>query len=131
MAIAEFNHWQQIADALTPALAQIIKKTALDLQAQAASRAPVDTGFLRNSIYASTADGSGYHGGSNMLPEVPRPTSTTEAYVAVGANYGVYVEYGTRFMPAKPYFNPAVAAVQPGFDAALDAIETKLAEAAG
>jgi HK97 gp10 family phage protein len=26
----------------------------------------------------------------------------------VGAHYGAYVEYGTRYMAAQPYFRPAV-----------------------
>jgi hypothetical protein len=28
--------------------------------------------------------------------------------VTVGANYGVYVEYGTRYMAGQPYLRPAV-----------------------
>lgn len=30
--------------------------------------------------------------------------------IEVGAHYGVYVEYGTRYMRAQPYFRPGVQA---------------------
>jgi HK97 gp10 family phage protein len=125
-----FNHWGQIANALPKVASQIVRKAAFDIQAQAASRAPVDTGFLKNSIYTVTADSSTYKGGDKSLPEVETPENDQTAYVAVGAEYGIYVEMGTRFAPAQPYFYPAVDAVKPGFDAALSAIEGKLREAA-
>jgi HK97 gp10 family phage protein len=51
--------------------------------------APVDTGFLRNSI---TSNGEGLLTYS----------------VKVGAEYGIHVEYGTWKMSAQPYLRPAV-----------------------
>lgn len=65
-----------------------------------------------------------------LLAEVPPPPDPTSAYVAVGASYGAYVEFGTTRQAAKPYFYPAVTAVKPGFDAAIAAIQAKLEEAA-
>lgn len=43
-----------------------------------------------------------------IFPEMPPPPSATEGYVAVAATYGVYVELGTRKMPARPFFYPAL-----------------------
>ena len=65
-----------------------------------------------------------------LLAELPPPPDGTAAYVAVGANYGIYVELGTTRRAAKPYFYPAVEAVRPSFDAAMSAIQAKLEEAA-
>ena len=129
MAEIGFNHFPQVAEALHKALSQVVRKTALDLQASAASKAPVDTGFLRSSIYTVTSTDSTYGqagsppGDSSLLPEVAKPEDDLTAYVAVGANYGVYVELGTRFMPAQPYFYPAVEEAKVEFQTALDAIE--------
>lgn len=62
---------------------------------------------------------------SMLLAEVGGADEQT-AYVAVGAEYGIYVELGTTRMPAQPYFYPAVEAARPGFEAALSAVESKL-----
>lgn len=126
-----FNHFPQIADQLDKALSQAVRKTAFDLQAAAASNAPVDTGYLRNSIYVKTSQDSTYSGGDKDLPEVESPPDDKTAYVAVGAYYGVYVNYGhhTRsgsFVPAQPFWEPAVDATQASFEAALSAIESQL-----
>lgn len=134
MATTAFNHWKAIADALTPACVAVVKKTATDLQAniQARIRAngQIDTGFMLNSVYTVTSDGSTYQGGSDALPQVGAPSSPTEAYVAVAAKYGIYQNYGTRFQPGRAFFEPGVEATRPGFDAAISAIEQKLNEAA-
>lgn len=123
MADGAFNKLPKTAAGLHRAVSQAIRKTAFDIQADAASRAPVDTGFLRASIYTVTSRSSNYgkgraskHGGKanvakgiyqELLPEIEPPPDDLEAYVAVGASYGLYVEYGTVYMPAQPYFTPA------------------------
>lgn len=63
------------------------------LEGMVAMRAPVDTGFLRNSVQSTV-------------------TGTT-GVVTVGAEYGAYVEYGTRRMSAQPYFHPAIEQFRP------------------
>lgn len=103
-----FNHFDQIAAALSGVLSQVVQKTALDIQAGAQQRAPVDTGFLKNSIHTEPGE------------------SDLEAQIVVGADYGIYQEFGTRFMPPHPYLIPAVEAARPGFEAALSAIESQL-----
>jgi HK97 gp10 family phage protein len=52
-------------------------------------KAPVDTGFLRNSIGVLSV-------------------SSREAVIGVGAEYGVYQEMGTRRMAARPFMRPAL-----------------------
>ncbi len=130
--MAGYNRFPELAAQFGPILSQIVKKTALDLQGQAASRAAVDTGFMKNSIYVVTSDTSTYgnagapQGDSYLLPEVAAPSDQYTAYAAVGANYAVYVNYGTRFQPAQPFWEPAIDAVAPSFEAALGALESKL-----
>lgn len=132
-----FNHFPKISEALHTALSQVVRKTAFDIQAKAASNAPVDTGFLKNSIYTVTSEGSTYgqggsstHKGSYLLPEVEKPEDDLTAYIGVGANYGIYLEYGTRYMAPRPYFLPAVEATRGPFEEALSRIEEKLKEVA-
>lgn len=91
-----FNDLPKIADRLGVNAERIVAKVALDVQAGAQDRAPVDTGYLRGSI---------------------RAVRVGEAHwrVTVGADYGIYPELGTRFMAARPYFGPAVQAVRGAF----------------
>lgn len=98
-----FNHFPKILDNMDQRMEQIVAKAALDIQANAQNAAPVDTGMLRNSIQANRL---GKHSWE----------------VTVGADYGMYVEYGTVRMAAKPYFNPAIDKVRPQFMAALKGI---------
>jgi hypothetical protein len=94
-------------------LNQVAAAGAFVVEGYAKLEALVDTGFMRNSIYTKTAEISGYvmaadraaqaintasdtggrnYGERRMLPEGARPPTGT-AVVAVGAEYGVHVEY--------------------------------------
>lgn len=78
----------------------------------------IDTGFMRNSIYAVSQAGSNYtqrlseakqaNPLATMLPE--DGAGPLEAIVAVGAEYAIYHEMGTRYMPAAPFMRPALEA---------------------
>ena len=128
----EFNHFADIAAKLHQASAVVVKKIAFDLQARAQSLAPVDTGFLRSSIYTVTSDGSTYgqaSGGtkeSTLLPQVSGPSDDQSAFVGVGASYGIYVEMGTRRMPARPYFTPAVEQARAEISTVMEQIKEQL-----
>lgn len=63
---------------------------ARGVQGEARALAPVRTGHLKRSI-KRTRHGHGDH------------------EVVVGAFYGVYVNYGTRYMAAQPFWSQAVA----------------------
>lgn len=71
---------------------EAVQDTGRQIEQVAKGRAPVDTGNLRNTIqYAQDGQGA--------------------CSVAVGAEYGIYVELGTRHMAARPYlFNSALEA---------------------
>lgn len=89
-----------VAERISPNAKEAIYKTAADIEARAKVAAPVDTGNLRSSIRK-------------------RGINQHAAEVVVGAEYGIYVEYGTSRMGAQPYLQPAVEAARPGFEAAL------------
>lgn len=60
-----------------------------DLVSEMQSTCPVDTGFLRDNIEESNS-------------------SSTAIQVSSRADYSIYVEMGTRYMAAQPFFYPAV-----------------------
>lgn len=107
----------------------VVRATAMAIQAAAQNAAPVDTGALKNSIYTATARSSGYDKAQDkalranpqaqVLPEVEPPRDDLTAIVAVGAEYGVYVEMGAEGRPAQPYLGPAAEAARPAFEAAM------------
>lgn len=84
----------------------IVRKTAFLVEGRAKILAPVDTGFLQNSITTSALSEATY-------------------VVAVGAEYGIYVEFGTRKTRAQPYFIPAIEEGRRYFDRELKALEVK------
>lgn len=71
------------------AVRTVVRKNGSEMQKKAQKNAPVDTGHLMHSIDLEVTDGG-------MIAEV-EPT----------ADYGAYVELGTRFMNAQPYLKPA------------------------
>lgn len=119
-------------------LAGVVREMAFAIEAQAKQNAPVDTGFLRESIYTVTARGrggryrqaakrAGKRAQRDILPEVPNVTSELEAVVTAGAAYGGYVEEGTSRMAAQPYLKPAAEAVQADFIRKIEAVFEKAA----
>lgn len=153
MSDEDFNHWDQIAEKFSRAIGQVVRKSAMDIQAKAQETVVVDTGFLKNSIYTVTYNSKGtktiIDKATGQKRTISKPIRSTRrrvkksqqdmvfpelsvslddqtAYVAVGAVYGLYVELGARGRPARPYFLPAIDAVRPSFDAALSKIEEKL-----
>lgn len=86
----------------------VVRRSALAIEEGAKTRAPVDTGFLKGSITTSVS-GDGRHG-------------AMEAEIGPEANYGAYVELGTRRMAPQPYLHPAFEAEEPNFVAAAAAL---------
>jgi len=109
-----FNHFADIAVALPGALETVITKTAFDaqanIQAQIRANDQVDTGNMLNSVHVED--------GEDDLTK----------YVVVGASYGWYQNYGTKFIAARPFFEPGLDATRPGFEAAISAVEQKFKE---
>ena len=89
----------------------VLEKAARDVEARAKAVVPVDTGALKNSIQAAQ--------------EAPLTWA-----VNVGQGYGIYVEFGTHRMAARPYLTPAVEAVRLGFELAMGQVLADAAAAA-
>ncbi len=89
-------------------VAQVVRRSALQLEATAKGFCPVDTGFLRGSI------GTNITGGA----------LSTEISAVVGptANYAPYVEFGTSRMAPAAFMGPAFDRVAPDFVAAVEAV---------
>lgn len=122
-----FDHWQQVADEIDHKINQIVRAAAFKVERGAKQRAAVDTGFMRNSIYVRTEDSSDRRGasggpGQTLFPEL-EAAAHNEAFVAVGAAYGIFLEYGTSKMAAQPYLTPAVEAERQPFLDAIKAVE--------
>jgi len=133
-----YNHLPELEAAMKAALSEITRKAALDVEAGAKERAKVKSGFMRNSIYTVTHEESTYGQGTgeipkgaSLLPEIDRAENEQTAYVAVGANYGIYVEMGTSKMAAQPYLIPAADAARPGYVDACSRLEAAMKAKAG
>lgn len=127
--VVVYNLLPEIAEKIDRDAGKVVRKAAFNIQARAQSLAPVDTGFLKNSIYTVTSTSSNYasaerkstkkNADAELLPEVEPPIDSHEAYIAVGANYGIYVEYGSIHGPPQPFLTPAVEIEMPVFQMAI------------
>lgn len=82
------NNLPALSKRLPQQVGQAVAKVALDLEADAVQRAPIDTGNLRGSSYAE-------------------PVAPYTWRVGFSAEYALYQEMGTRYMRARPYMVPA------------------------
>jgi HK97 gp10 family phage protein len=118
---------------------QNVEDAAHAIQQLAAQLAPVQTGALRSSVYVSSPAGSDYaeHSGEAesrnplafILDEIKpefvlslfgsSSDSTYTAVVGVAVNYGLFIEFGTRYMGAKPFMTPSAEVVRTQFIAAM------------
>ncbi len=133
IGVTGYNHWPAIAAKFPVELHKVVVQVTEFVGKTAYDVCPKDTGFLASSIYTSTSEGSTYGqtngpapGDAYLLPEGPEVSDPFTGYVGVAANYGVYLEFGTRFQPAQPYFYPAVDAGRVRFEAALSVFESFL-----
>lgn len=63
---------------------------------------------------------------ADLLDEVEKPPDNKTAYLAFGAAYAWYQNYGTSHMSARPFLEPSYEIVKPSFDEALRRIDEKL-----
>lgn len=83
---------------------------AADVKALARQLVPVRTGHLRSTIYAKIRE--------------------WVAEIGSEATYSLFVEFGTRYMRARPYLYPAIREYLPRLEAIIcDALEQAKAEA--
>ena len=95
-----YNRLPEITAALRPKASQIVRKTALDIEAGAKERSRVDTGNMKNSWQTEMGD-------------------DLTAVVYNNVEYVIYHEYGTVRMSAQPMATPAAEEARPGFVAAM------------
>ena len=76
---------------------QVIHSAALQVEAEAKVKAPVETGALKNSIHTEDKGNKTY-------------------WVADAVEYGIYQEFGTHKMSAHPFMMPAVEKVRKQLD---------------
>lgn len=103
--------------------------TAHTIQAAYEAEAPRDTGSLALSVTVSTPDGQTDFGQRTALADAvnPRvrimdllpPPPAPGAIVQVPVQHGVFVEYGTTRMPARPVFTRVTEAARAPFAAAV------------
>jgi HK97 gp10 family phage protein len=99
----------QLSGKESPTMAQkAVRKSTLEVERGGKTRAPVDTGNLRNSI---TSEFAGDARAGTFVGE-----TGPEAY------YGIFLEAGTERMAPRPFMGPAFDAVEPSFLAAIDEI---------
>lgn len=96
-----------------------VRRTAFAISTDAKIFAPVDTGALRNSIHVVTSMGSEAEMALDMANSL-RPGSVGgmapslagnelgRAFIGVGVEYGIYVEFGTKNTGSQPFLIPAV-----------------------
>src|SRR5258705_495794 len=114
----EYNDLNQLVATLTSKTdgmdsrtSLVVRKAAFDVERIAKTLAPVDTGFLKNSIHTEIQTNN---------------FRTYGAEVIADASYASFLESGTSRMAPQPYMQPALDRVSPGFTAALQAIATPL-----
>jgi HK97 gp10 family phage protein len=103
------NKLPRIPSALNGQVLNMLNQTAHETVDLTQQLAPVDSGHLRASV---------------KVQKEARPGSL-KSIVEVGADYGIFVEYGTAHQEAEPFFTPALEGMRPIFkqrrEAVLDA----------
>lgn len=133
----KFNDLGKVEEVVRKALVQSIRILAVEVQARAKQNVTnvdaVDTGNMRASIYTRFHDadsrpnrlqtsGRFYSAKqrkwivvdeTKLGEPIPPPSDRFTAHVGVAAEYGMYVEFGTVRMGARPYLAPAAESVKP------------------
>lgn len=114
----QFNHFPQMIEKLQEARSQIVRKATFDVERNAKQGAPVDTGFLRNSIYSVTEEGSGFGGASTGAIARRAKNYTYRATKNQELNYQRGLEAGLKtaasHKAAQAQLFPEVSSMQPG-----------------
>lgn len=108
MSVVVTDNSARLVEALRGNLVAAVTSGGLLIENEAKLQCPVRTGTLRRSIHTDV--------------ESESPDRVT-ARVSPGVDYGVYVELGTRKMPAQPYLRPAFESQK---DAAVQEIQNAL-----
>jgi hypothetical protein len=136
MAVTSFNHFPELALAMHEALSDIVAETTVYLGdmmiAQIYANGQIDTGFMVDSVYTVTKNGSTYGQGSIEPPGdaylMPEETisSDMEGVAACAANYSGFQNYGTRYLPPRPFREPAMDLAKAEYEAKLAQLESRM-----
>lgn len=127
-----FNRFPELAARLPQVCGQIVRKTALALQAEA--RESMSGGksgrvyFRGGKVHQASAPGEppAIDAGSLANSIQVEMTSQTTAAVYTVQEYAPVLEFGGGRIAARPFFEPAARSVEPEFVAALAALEQAL-----
>jgi HK97 gp10 family phage protein len=115
---SDFNRlassFTQAAANIGPGAQAVVRKTTLDVERDAKSFVPVDTGNLKSSIGHSDLRTVGQSG-------------VLEAEVGPTAEYGVYVEFGTSRKGPAAFMGPALDRQIPVFTQAMEQLAERAA----
>jgi HK97 gp10 family phage protein len=101
------NKLPTLGASYTAQLRTEVERAGRGIEAAGKGRCPVRTGTLQRSIHTVFSD--------NGLT----------ATVGPSVDYGIYVEFGTRHMGARPYMRPAAELIYPKFADAVNAVLRK------
>ncbi len=115
---SSFNNFSKIAGALPGVCAEIVSETAVECISNI-------KGFIRANGQISNITTAGHVHMIDSVHDENGPNEQTKL-VIVGAPYAMFPNYGTRFMPGKPFFEPGIEQTRPGFESRLRSIESRL-----
>src|SRR6266568_436625 len=103
IGLTSYNHWPAIAAKFPLELHKVVVQVTEFVGKTASDNAVKRTGWMASTIYTVTSEGSTYGqtngpapGDAYLLPEGPEVTDPFTGYAACAANYGPFVNYGTR-----------------------------------
>jgi HK97 gp10 family phage protein len=96
-----FNYLPKISAELQPAAIKIVSRSAANIESMAKEIVPVRTGTLRRSIH-----------------QEPRGDALRKT-IGPDTPYDAFVEYGTRYMAARPYMTPSAEHERRPFEQAI------------
>ncbi len=121
------NRFPELVAALKPALQKGVQATGEQMVSNIEGPAPRRTGFMADNVYVSGPLSSTYGAGPApptddvyLLPEV-KPTDDMTAVVGAAANYSEWVNGGTRYMAAQPFFDQGVETTRGEFETIMTA----------
>lgn len=118
-----FNRITEIVDRIPDATEALIRRAVENTAARWAGAVPVDTGTLKNSITAEVVRGGGRDASGRFLGGTGKDIIGT---VYTNVHYAPYVEYGTRYMAARPAARPAFAVESANLLRAISALGSSL-----
>jgi hypothetical protein len=127
MAVTE-NHLGEIADDFEDILNDALDKLAFDAEAgykmMIQSNGQIDTRNMLESCFAVTSRSTTWQPGRDR--EDPPASKPLTSYAGISASYAWYQNYGTRYIPARPFFEPVNERISRQADQVVELIRKRL-----